>query len=192
MVRPIIIGVAGTHSTGKSTFCNELKLMLEAKDIDVASIPSFGKFAAEQRIPILTQHTYDSTMRFIDRTLEAQQAATCSVVLVDRPVIDALAYWGAAMEYRQASACPAELAKVRAAVSDQLPHYSTTLATKLDDAIPIGPGRDGNQIFRQSVDAHLHRLLSDLSVTHDQLYPQTKERLLTSLCTQICKQLGHS
>lgn len=192
MVKPITIGVAGTHSTGKSTFCNELKLMLEAKGIDVESVPSFGKLAAERNIPILTQHTYDSTMWFIDRTLEAQQAATCSVVLVDRPIIDALAYWGAAMEYRQVDACPAELAKVRAAVSDQFPHYSVTLATKLDNAIPIGRGRDGNLIFRKSVDAHLHQILRDLSIIHDQLYPQTKERLLTSLCTQICKQLGHS
>jgi hypothetical protein len=192
MVRPIIIGVAGTHSTGKSTFCNELKVMLEANGIDVASIQSFGKLAAQNRIPILTEHTYDSTMWFIERTLEAQQAATCSVVLVDRPVIDALAYWNAAVEYRQAFVCPIELTKVCTAVSVSLPHYSTTLATKLDDSIPIGTGRDKDQNFRRSVDLYLHRLLNDFSVIHEQLYPQTKERLLSSLCTQICAQLGHS
>ncbi|MBN0336182.1 AAA family ATPase, partial [Pseudomonas aeruginosa] len=102
------IGVAGTHSTGKSTFCRELKAGLELRDIRVETVPSFGALAAQQGIPLLTQHTYDSTMWFIDRTLEAEHAArtNAEVVLVDRPVIDAVAYWSAAVEYRGMSITP--------------------------------------------------------------------------------------
>lgn len=193
MVSPLIVGVTGTHSTGKSTFCSELKLILEEKGIEVATIPSFGKLAVKQGIPLLTQHTYDSTMWFIERTLEAQQLA-CSVaevVLVDRPIMDALAYWNAAVEYRGTPASDREVGIVRALVSSKSPEYSAIVATKLDSSIALGPGRDANLEFRQSVDTHLHQILESFAIHHHRLSSQIKDALLSSLSTDILKQLGH-
>ena len=90
MVKPVFLGVTGTHSTGKSTFCEALKVSLECKGICVATIPSFGKLAVQQGIPLLTQHTYDSTMWFIDRTLEAQTAAVQTYDIPAGPLSSAL------------------------------------------------------------------------------------------------------
>lgn len=191
MVSALIVGIAGTHSTGKSSFCGELKQTLEAEGIEVATIPSFGKLAAELGIPLLSQHTYDSTMWFIDRTLEAQEVA-CSaaqIVLVDRPIIDALAYWNAATEVRQTPANANEIEKMRALMSSRLPDYTAIVATKLDSSIPLGPGRDNDFLFRESVDTHLHRLLEGLAVPHHRLTPTAKDVLLSSLGTQLLRQL---
>lgn len=187
MVSPVAIGVAGTHSTGKSTFCNDLKVALELKGVHVATIPSFGALAVEQGIPLLTQHTYDSTMWFIDRTLEAEQAARANadVVLVDRPIIDAVAYWNAAVEFRGASAAAHEIDTIGALMLSHCPNYTAVVATKLDTSVALGPGRDTNSRFRELVDTHLHVLLGRHGIQHRVLFPQMREALLAELQTDV-------
>jgi len=194
VVSTVMIGVTGTHSTGKSTFCSDLRKSLEQQGIRVACIPSFGKIAQEQGIPLLTNHTYDSTMWFIDRTLEAQQAAIvdADVVLVDRPIIDAVAYWNAAVEYRGTSATALEIDAVHAVMYDHCPTYTMLVATRLDTSVPLGPDRDADPAFRQSVDSHLHKLLADLKFHHQMLFPQVRESLLTNLQSEILRHMGRS
>lgn len=191
MVSPVVIGVAGTHSTGKSTFCNDLKVSLELKGVHVATIPSFGKLAVEQGIALLTQHTYDSTMWFIDRTLEAQQTACANadVVLVDRPIIDAVAYWYAAVEYRGASAASYEIDAIDALMLSHCQNYTAVVATKLDTSVALGPGRDTNSHFRELVDTHLHQLLGRLGIKHRVLFPQVRESLLAELQTDVFQRM---
>jgi hypothetical protein len=193
MVKPVLLGVTGTHSTGKSTFCEALKVSLECKGICVATIPSFGKLAVQQGIPLLTQHTYDSTMWFIDRTLEAQRAAadTAEVILVDRPIMDAVAYWNAAVEHRGTPAPMHQVDVVKSLITSQLPGYTTIVATRLDSSIALGPGRDTNLLFRASVDSHLHKILSDFGIQHQMLVPDVRDALLDSLHTHIIRKLEH-
>ncbi|WP_449105458.1 AAA family ATPase [Pseudomonas mohnii] len=194
MVKPVLVGVTGTHSTGKSTFCDELKVTLECKGICVATIPSFGKLAVQQGIPLLTQHTYDSTMWFIDRTLEAQRAAVenAEVILVDRPIMDAVAYWNAAIEHRGTPAPAHQVDAISALLSRQIPDYTTIVATRLDSSIALGPGRDTDLTFRQSVDTHLHQLLSRFQIQHQMLFPHVREALLNTLHNDILHALGRS
>lgn len=192
MVSSIVIGVAGTHSTGKSTFCRELKAGLELRDIRVETVPSFGALAAQQGIPLLTQHTYDSTMWFIDRTLEAEHAArtNAEVVLVDRPVIDAVAYWSAAVVYRGMSITPHELEAIGNLMMNHVPNYTTVLATKLDHTIALGPGRDTDSRFRTAVDTHLHDILGRHAITHQVLSPTAREGILAHVTADVFQRLG--
>lgn len=191
MVKKLFIGVAGTHSTGKSTFCIELAEMLEGMDISVAIVPSFGKLAVSQKIPILKDHTFLSTMWFINKTINAQEkaASKSNVVLVDRPVIDAFAYWKAAINYRNAGVCSNEISTVRTIVESQSSIYNYLLATELDHTIKLGLGRDGDCEFRASVDMHLKQLLNDLQVPHTKLHPSNKQSLLADLTEKIIIQL---
>lgn len=191
---PDVIGVAGTHSTGKSIFCNDLKKSLELSGGRVATIPSFGKLAVELGIPLLDKHTYDSTMWFIDRTLEAQQAAyaNADVVLVDRPIIDAVAYWYAAIEYRRESAANHEIDAIEGLMLSHCPNYTTIVATKLDVSVVLGPGRDTNGYFRALVDAHLHQLLSRLGIQHCVLFPRVRVSLLEELHADISRRMSLS
>lgn len=192
MVNSVVIGVAGTHSTGKSSFCNELRTVLESKGIRVETIPSFGALAVQQGIPLLTQHTYDSTMWFINRTLEAEQAARANadVVLVDRPVIDAVAYWNAAVEYRGCEVAAHEVEAIGALMIGHSPNYTTVLATKLDPSIALGPGRDTDSRYRAAVDAHLHGLLNRHSIQHQIISPGVREALLAQVAADVFKRMG--
>lgn len=192
MVSSILIGVAGTHSTGKSTFFTDLRASLELKGIRVETIPSFGALAVQQGIPLLTQHTYDSTMWFIDRTLEAEHAARANadVVLVDRPIIDAVAYWNAAVEYRGRNVAAHEVEAIAIVIVNHGPNYTTVLATKLDPSIALGPGRDADTRFRSSVDAHLHELLGRHSIHHQVLSPSVREALLAQVSADVFHRLG--
>jgi len=90
MVNKYLIGVAGTHSTGKSSFCRALHESLKRNDIKVSAVPSFGRLAVKLGIPLLKDHTYESTLWFINKTLEAKKIALDSsdVVIVERPEID--------------------------------------------------------------------------------------------------------
>jgi thymidylate kinase len=192
VVNSIVIGVAGTHSTGKSTFCSDLKASLELKGVRVETISSFGALAVQQGIPLLTQHTYDSTMWFIDRTLEAEHVARANaeVVLVDRPIIDAVAYWNAAVEYRGTYAAAHEVEAIGSLMLKHCSNYTTVLATKLDTSVALGPGRDTDTRFRASVDTHLHELLGRLSINHRVLSPAVREALLEELTTDVFHRMG--
>ena len=192
MVSSVVIGVAGTHSTGKSTFCADLRKVLEVKGIRVEAIPSFGALAVEQGIPLLTQHTYDSTMWFIDRTLEAEHAArvNADVVLVDRPVMDAVAYWNAAVEYRGCDLATHEVEAIGAVMMNHSPNYTSVLATKLDPSIALGPGRDTDSRYRSSVDTHLHALLERHSIHHKVLTPAAREALLAQITADVFLRMG--
>lgn len=192
MVSSLVIGIAGTHSTGKSTFCNELRTVLESRGIRVETIPSFGALAVQQGMPLLTQHTYDSTMWFIDRTLEAEQVARANaeVVLVDRPVIDAVAYWNAAVEIRGDEVAAHEVEAIGALMIGHSPNYTTILATKLDPSIALGPGRDTDSRYRAAVDAHLHELLNRHSIHHQVISPGVREALLAQVAADVFQQMG--
>jgi len=192
VVSSIVIGVAGTHSTGKSTFCADLRKVLEVKGIRVQAIPSFGALAVEQGIPLLTQHTYDSTMWFVDRTLEAEHAAcvNADVVLVDRPVMDAVAYWNAAVEYRGCDLAAHEVEAIGAVMMNYSRNYTTVLATKLDPSIALGPGRDTDSRYRASVDTHLHALLERHSIHHQVLTPAAREALLAQITADVFLRMG--
>ncbi|MFG9942578.1 AAA family ATPase [Pseudomonas aeruginosa] len=190
----IVIGVAGTHSTGKSTFCRELKAGLELRDIRVETVPSFGALAAQQGIPLLTQHTYDSTMWFIDRTLEAEHAARtdAEVVLVDRPVIDAVAYWSAAVEYRGMSITPHELEAIGNLMMNHVPNYTTVLATKLDHTIRSALGEILTLDSGQRLTLDLHDILGRHAITHQVLSPTAREGILAQCHCRRISTLGVS
>lgn len=153
-----LIGVAGTHSTGKSSFCKELSENLLTLNINVSIVPSFGKLASELKIPLLTDHTYQSTYWFITKTLESKnkQMESSDVVIVDRPEIDSLAYWKAALEYNKKICNPEEMTEIETLILENSKIYSHLFATKLDPLIPLGPGRDDDLKFREMVDFHLH------------------------------------
>ncbi|MFA5825349.1 MAG: AAA family ATPase [Gallionellaceae bacterium] len=150
-MKPLRIGIAGTHSTGKTTFCNLAVKALTEKGLRVARVKSFGSDAVNAHIKMLRDHDEDSTLWFITRTISAEIEASvdADVVLIDRPVPDALGYWMAALEYRSESPNSAEKAMIENLVKEYTSTYSLLLATVLDTSIPLGEGRDNDLVFRQ-------------------------------------------
>ena len=94
------IGIAGTHSTGKTTYFNQL--IKRAGDMGIKAV-RVGDFATDCRkvgLPILEDHTFESTLWIIASVIKSEIEAGigADLVLVDRPVVDALGYLNAALE----------------------------------------------------------------------------------------------
>ncbi len=96
------IAVAGTHSTGKTTFLTRLRHLLETAGYQVASVAVPVAAARDHGFPILREQTAATTLWIITTAIAAELAAArrADVVLVDRPVTDALAYHLAAHAWR--------------------------------------------------------------------------------------------
>jgi hypothetical protein len=159
------IGIAGTHSTGKTSFLNELKARLDRRDIAVAQLPSLGHAARSRGFPILRDHTYESTLWIIGATMqqEAEASLTADVVLVDRPVIDALAYLTAALEVSGRELSTEKLLSIRGIVTAYTTTYDMLIITQLDPTVPLGQGRDQDPVYRVAVATHLLNLVPSVA-----------------------------
>jgi nicotinamide riboside kinase len=182
MDRPVMVGITGTHSTGKSTFLARLAHELRLRHIEVSTVADLGEKAKTMGMPILFNHTWASTMWIITRGIshELEAWVHADVVLVDRPVPDALGYYRAALEYRGHDPQPAELAQLTALVQEHSQRYDLILRTTLDPEIPLGVNkeRDNNAVFRHLADRHIGRVLNELSLAHEQLPADGHDRAL--------------
>jgi len=169
----IKLGIAGTHSTGKSTLVSQLETLLVDRGLRVKRVADVATEALKAGFPILRDHTFESTLwimsRGVSRELEAGLEA--DVVLVDRPIMDALAYLFAALAYRGTTLSQEQSEYLL----DLARHHSRTYAvickTVLDSSIPLGPGRDEDLAFRSSVASQLNSVFSKLSLSHRVVVP---------------------
>lgn len=172
--RPVTIAVAGTHSTGKSTFLAQLAHVLRREGLAVSTVADLGEQAQRLGFPILSRHTWISTLWIITQGISNELAAWIGsdVVLVDRPVPDALAYYRAALDYR-AEQPDAGLATYLAELtSNHTAHaYDLIFHTRLDPTVPLGKDkpRDTDDAFRVLADHHVGRVLADLRVPSEPL-----------------------
>ena len=194
--RPIVVGVVGTHSTGKTVFLTRLTNELRRRDVQVATVADLGEQAQRLGMPILFNHTATSTRWFITRgishELEAWQHA--EVVLVDRAVPDALGYYLAALEYRSEQADADALSELQSLVISHSRHYDLLFRTLLDPLVPLGTNkiRDRDQAFRALADRHVGRVVSDLGLRCEPLPASGHEQALRRALTFVTNRLaGH-
>lgn len=170
--------VAGTHSTGKSTFLDAVANACERLGCRVARVTDLAREAHELGFPILRDHTFASTFwimtRGIARRLEAGLHA--DVVLVDRPALDALGYLYAALEHRGALLSTAEDAILLQLAAFDAESYDTLCLTELDPALPLGPGRDTDLDFRRSAARHIGAVFAKLQLRPRHLTSDGAER----------------
>jgi hypothetical protein len=114
--------------------------------------------------PILDRHTAVSTLWLITRGIseELEASLAADVVLVDRPVPDALGYYLAALHHRGEPPLPAWLDYLVAVTRHHAATYNLLLATRLDPTVPIGGGkpRDPDERFRMLADVHVNDVLA--------------------------------
>jgi hypothetical protein len=171
--RPTIVAVTGAHSTGKSTFLARLAHALRNDGLEVATVADLGEQAQQIGLPILHSHTWASTLWIMARGI-ANEIATwphCDVLLVDRPVPDALGYYRAALAYRGERPDPGIYADLVALASGYAVHYDLIFRTELDTDLPLGTNkvRDRNQRFRVLADHYIRGVLTDLAIPHRSL-----------------------
>jgi uncharacterized protein (DUF2342 family) len=169
--RPVTIAVAGTHSTGKSTFLARLAHVLRREGIEVATVADLAEQAHRTGLPILHAHNYSSTLWIMARGISEELATWphADVLLVDRPVPDALGYYLAAIAYRDETPDPTAIEQLSALARHHSGHYDLVMRTVLDQDIPIGEGRDQNHRYRRLADHHVERVLHQLNIGHELL-----------------------
>jgi hypothetical protein len=171
--RPVTIAVTGAHSTGKSTFLARLAHRLRRQHLRVATIADLGEQAQRAGLPVLYHHTWASTLWVITRGISNEVHAWhhADIVLIDRPVPDALAYYRAALDYRQESPIQRRLAQLECLVKLHSEHYDLIFRTTLDHTRPLGRNkpRDTNTKYRLLADRHVRNTLTDLELPHQLL-----------------------
>jgi hypothetical protein len=179
---PIMIGVLGAHSTGKSTFIARLAHELRRRHIQVATVADLGEQAQRLGLPILYNHTWASTLWIITRGVSNELEAWlhADVILVDRPVPDALGYYRAALEYRHEQPEPTELTYLEGLVRGHSTRYNLLFRTTLDPSIPLGDVkiRDDDAQFRLLADQYVGQVLRELRLAHELLPADGHDRAL--------------
>lgn len=158
---PIRIAVAGAHSTGKSTFLSNVESRLTQHGLKVGRVLDLAQAASDLGFPILQEHVYESTLWIMAQgmRLEMEASKDTDVVLVDRPVPDALGYLLAALDvtHRQEPRLP----ELRAIAQAHAGYYDWLACTILDETVELGPDRDKDPVFRRRAAERIAMLVDE-------------------------------
>jgi predicted ATPase len=188
--RPVKVGIAGTHSTGKSTLLRSLENAFKAEGLRVTWVKGLAEAARAEGLPILKEQNEDTARWIIEEGIrrEAVAIAESDIVLVDRAVIDALGYLEAALHVTGRSRVAEQFSALEERALAHCKSYDILVVTKLDEAIPIGEGRDSDTQFRVAADKHVSAFAAKLDrsclimssgnrdVIHQQVLALARER----------------
>lgn len=158
------IAITGTHPSGKSTFLQSLEQELNDMGLRIHRIGDFAPRAQGLGFPILTQHTYESTLWIMAECLrcEAEASLQNDVILVDRPVIDALGYLHAALQVSARTIDSRRSGELMTIVKADIPDYDILIRTAVDTDIAVGEGRDSDAAFRVEAASSIERLVNQI------------------------------
>ncbi|MGT2445920.1 AAA family ATPase (plasmid) [Ensifer adhaerens] len=193
-LRRVKVGIAGTHSTGKSTFLERLDAHLSADGVRTGRVSDLAKAARDRGFPILTQHNFESTLWIMAEGMrqEAEAALASEVILVDRPVFDALGYLYAALEISGRSLPDRQLEELRAIAVAHAGDYDLLVMTELDPTISLGEGRDGNQEFRVAAGSKIRAIAEDAALESVILTSANGDAVLERVLESVRRRLAKS
>ena len=189
---PMKIGITGTHSSGKTTFLERLEQELNGSGLRIHRIGDFARKAKDLGFPILTKHTFESTLWIMSECLRCETEASLrnDVILIDRPVIDALGYLHAALRVSGRvidSRRSDELLKI---VIAHTPDYDVLIRTALDSTVEPGEGRDPDQEFREAAASAIESLVNQIEPNALILTSSNREELLKSVVETVESRLS--
>jgi len=146
----IKLGVAGTHSTGKSTFLEGLEKGLTPLGLKVTTVKSLATAARDAGFPILQDQTIETALWIMSEgiRLETEASLSSDVVLVDRAIFDAIGYLKAALAISNREFDTARLHMLENIAHSYAREYDFLVLTELDETIPLGDRRNPNVNFR--------------------------------------------
>jgi nicotinamide riboside kinase len=164
-MRGIKVAVSGAHSTGKSTFLNRTAEILNDNGISSHIVTDL---AVRCPLPILHDHTVESTLWLVATGIAEEIAAAhdWSVVLVDRPVLDAWAYWMAVRPNIDTVSVTPQFKTLANTIKNWLPTYDLIYQTQIDESIPIedDKGRELNESYRSEIGRQMELASKEFNV----------------------------
>jgi GTPase SAR1 family protein len=188
----IKIGITGTHSTGKTTFVENLAKVFIDHDLKVGRIDNLARRALALGFPILTEHTFESTLWIMAECMrqEAEASLICDIILVDRPVLDALGYLDAALEITHRQLDTRGYDELKAIARAHSTDYDVLVMTVLDPAIPLGDGRDLDQEFRAAAATRIEVLISEFALDAHQLTSKNTDKITAAVSEFVLNHPG--
>jgi deoxyadenosine/deoxycytidine kinase len=183
------IGIAGTHSTGKSTFVKALQERFRECGVGTETVADLAIAARDAGFPILREHTFESTAWIICRgiSLELEATLRARVVLIDRPVPDALGYLRAALQWRRGSISSGQTEYLETLVRLHASTYHRMFLTTIDSSIPIDTSqeRDMEPTFRQMASDSIGSVFRDLKLPHSVLPVAEREMVAAEVVSEV-------
>ncbi|EHJ95431.1 AAA family ATPase [Agrobacterium tumefaciens] len=186
------VGLAGTHSTGKSTFLDALNVRLTNDGVRVGRIGDLATAARARGFPILTLHNFESTLWIMAEGMrqEAEATLTSDVILVDRPVFDALGYLYAALQISGRALPEPKIDELRRIAEACAIDYDIVILTELDDSVGLGEGRDENHAFRVAAGEQIAAIAQASGLTPLALTSSNSGKMLEVVHKKILSSLG--
>jgi hypothetical protein len=158
----------------------------------ICRISDIARAALSLGFPILTEHTFESTLWIMAECMrrEAEASLANDVILVDRPVIDALGYLRAALQMSGRTIDKRRLDGLAAIAKAHTPDYDLLIATSLDKSIEIGKGRDPNTEFRDAAGHHIETLVSELAPSALRMTSSNGTDILTQTAAFVSSRLS--
>jgi GTPase SAR1 family protein len=183
------LAVGGAHSTGKSTFLARLQKGLTEQGVPFETV---GDLATKCPLPILRDHTIESTLWIVSRGISEEIAAAhkSRVVLVDRPVADAWAYLKATgKEIDLTSVAGLTL---QGTIQEWMHSYNLLYQSELDDSVAIvnEKNRDLDAAYRKTVAREMESAYRRFASEHRRLTRTNSDSEL-SLAMRIIQEMLH-
>ncbi len=189
LLKSFKIAVSGAHSTGKTTFLNQLSEQLTTLGSNSIIVTDL---AIRCPLPILHNHTPESALWIVTTQIAEEIAAAhrFSIVLVDRPVIDAWAYLMAVLKRRTSFKTYPAFQTLESTIKTWLPTYDMILTTKIDQSISIenNKGRDLDPNYRIAIGKEMELTYKYFQVSSRILSPSNTESELENILKYIAKK----
>ena len=188
------VGIAGTHSTGKSTFLKQLCKELKSLGLSVNVVNSLAVAARDAGFPILQEQNEDTALWIMSEgiRLETEAKLSADIVLVDRPIFDAIGYLKAASIIGDRSLNVERLRMLEDIAISYSSDYSFLVLTELDKSVPIGEGRDLDAKFRELAGEQILDFAETNDLNFSLLNQENKDRVVAEILHSICSELNDS
>jgi predicted ATPase len=188
---PIKIAITGTHSSGKTTFLERLTEAISRPGLRIHRIGDLARKAQDRGFPILKDHTFESTLWIVAECMrcEAEASLDNDVILVDRPVVDALGYLHAALRVSGRRLDSRRLEELTTIVTAHTPDYDVLVMTALNKAVDLGEGRDRDADFREAAADEIERLVSGITKDALILGSDNKDDIVQSVADMVASRL---
>lgn len=184
------IAISGAHSTGKTTFLKTLTEILQLKGINYVML---GDLAVKCPLPILKNHTVESTLWIASKGMfdEIEAEHKNKLVIVDRPILDCWAYFQVACKDKYSTDHP-KLMALEAMIQNWSKTYDLTYQTIIDETIPIenAKGRILDTQYRTDVGNEMKMACDKFGITPIYLEYSKTQYHLEELVAKILKNLS--
>jgi len=194
-MRTVIVGIAGTHSTGKSTFVSEMQERLNSRGLRADKVGDLAANARDKGFPILRDHTFESTLWIMATGIQRELEALISrpdVLFVDRPLPDALGYLFAAFEHRAEMLRIEERRYLLELARNHSQRYDILLLTSPDPNMGIDRSkeRDLDEVFRMDVARQMPKVFTEIGLNVRTLNLGNRSQVLEETTVEILRRLG--